>query len=101
MRLCWYSGRVPLSELPHGEVTIADLFRALLSIQDAVSVMGTKLEVATSQMSTQQVQVGEDIRDHEGRLRVLETTRAKLIGAATLGGVIAGALGGYVTSHLH
>ncbi len=92
---------MPVSELPHGEVTIADLFRALLAIQDAVSTMGTKLEVATTQMSTQQVQVAEDIRDHEGRLRVLETAKAKLYGGATVAGIIAGALGGWVASHLH
>ncbi len=92
---------MPVSELPHGEVTIADLFRALLAIQDAVSTMGTKLEVATSQMSTQQVQVSEDIRDHEGRLRVLETAKAKLYGGATVAGVTAGALSGWVASHLH
>ena len=92
---------MPVSELPHGEVTIADLFRALLAIQDAVSVMGTKLEVATAQMSTQQVAVSEDIRDHEGRLRVLETAKAKLYGGATVAGIIAGALGGWVASHLH
>ncbi len=92
---------MPVSELPHGEVTIADLFRALLAIQDAVSTMGTKLEVATSQMSTQQAQVNEDIRDHEGRLRVLETAKAKLYGGATVAGIIAGALGGWVASHLH
>ncbi len=92
---------MPVSELPHGEVTIADLYRALLSIQDAVSAMGTKLEVTAAQLATQQVTVTEDIRDHEGRLRVLETAKAKLYGGATVAGILAGALGGWVASHLH
>ncbi len=97
MRLCWYSGRVPLSELPHGEVTIADLYRSLVAIQDAMSSLATEVRLLGRDSESS----GRMSADHETRLRILETTRAKLIGAATFAGVLAGALGGYVTSHLH
>ncbi len=86
-----------MSELPHGEVTIADLYRSLVAIQSDMSSMATEIRLLGRESESS----GRQTADHEARLRIIETTRAKLIGAATFGGVLAGALGGYVTSHLH
>lgn len=87
----------PLDHTPGGQVTIADLFRVMNGIQLDLREALTKLQV----IDTRNVGADEMQRDHEVRLRLLESFRYKMAGAATLAGVFAGAAAGWIASIPH
>ena len=95
-----------MTDIPHGEVTIADLFRVLLGIQTGMAELGTEVKVLAAQLQAQSTSSASGIEgnaarlaDHETRLRLLETARSKLVGAAGVAGVLAGSVGGAVVAH--
>ena len=63
-------------------VSLVDVFTKQIEMQGQLAVIHEKLA---------------DIPDHEARLRVLETTRARLYGACILLGAVAGTAAAWVT----
>lgn len=79
-------------QMPGGQVTLADLFRVLSAIQSDMSKMATRLEV----IDTRNKSADEIHRDHEARLRILETAKAKIYGAAITISAVTSALGSWL-----
>jgi len=95
-----------MTELPRGEVTIADLYRSLEAIGRDMSAMASDMRVIVARVETNGTMIG----DHETRLRALEqwaqTARgglstARIIGAGVA--AVAGAAAGWLAalSSLH
>jgi hypothetical protein len=87
-----------VTELQGGQVTLADLFRVLTSIQTNLATMATKLEVIDTRNKNADAIDG----DHEKRIRTLEAFRWKILGMALAVSGGAGALGawvGYLAGH--
>lgn len=87
----------PLDHTPGGQVTIADLFRVMNGIQLDLREALTKLQV----IDTRNVGADEIQRDHEVRLRQLEAFKYRILGAATFGASVAGALAGWLAAVIH
>jgi hypothetical protein len=81
-----------MNELPPGSVTTADLYRELIGLRGDLGRALLRLERLDTVNST-----AEEIhRDHEQRLRSLETFRWKLAGACLLVSGAAGVLAAFV-----
>src|SRR5215469_5116436 len=90
-----------MTELPRGEVTIADLYRSLEAIGRDMSAMASDMRVIVARVETNGTMIG----DHETRLRALEqwaqTARgglstARIIGAGVA--AVAGAAAGWLAA---
>lgn len=80
------------NEIPAGAVTIADLFRVMTEMRNDVGNALTRLEVISNRN-----QIADELhRDHEARIRAIESWRWKAAGAATTAGILAGGLGSWV-----
>ena len=78
-----------MSDLPHGAITSADLYRKMEDLRVNVTVALEKLANHAAEVS-----------DHEARLRGLERFASKLMGGAITAGILSGALAGVVTALL-
>ena len=76
-----------MSDLPHGAITSADLYRKMEDLRVNVTVALEKLANHAAEVS-----------DHEARLRGLERFASKLMGGAVTAGILAGAVSGVVTA---
>lgn len=76
-----------MSELPAGQVTIADLYRELTGLRADVARALTRIEVIDSRSAD----ADRLHADHEMRLRALESFRWKLTGIALGMSAISGA----------
>lgn len=80
-----------MNEIPAGSVTIADLFRVMTEMRNDVGNALTRLEVISSRN-----QAADQLhRDHETRIRAIESWRWRAAGAATAAGLLAGGLGSW------
>jgi hypothetical protein len=95
-----------MTELPRGEVTIADLYRSLEAIGKDMSAMAADMRVMVARVETN----GQAIGDHESRIRALEAwaqtarggitaTRVIAAGAAAMAGAAAGWLAALSSLH--
>lgn len=95
-----------MTDIPRGEVTIADLYRSLEAISKDMSSMASDMRVMVATVEGN----GRSISDHETRIRLLEqftqtarggVTTARLImaGAAALAGAAAGWLAALSSLH--
>ena len=93
-----------MTDLPRGEVTIADLYRSLEQIGRDMSSMASDMRVMVAKVDGN----SNVIADHEARLRSLEAVRATATGAVLaarvgLAGLAigAGAIAGWVAALVH
>lgn len=96
-----------LDNIAGGQVTIADLYRALTDLNKNVSTVLTKMEVVELKNTTQQQRTD----DHETRLRTAESFIQELKGkaaatrnvAATIGALVGLASGiiSAIIAHIH
>lgn len=83
-----------MSELPPGNVTIADIYREMVGMRSDVVRALTRIEV----LDVRNVDADRLHTDHEARLRGLERFRYTLGGLALIGGAVAGYVG-YLLGH--
>lgn len=74
--------QVPAAVVPVVTVNMLDIYTKQVE-------MGTQLAVISEQL--------RDLPDHEARIRILETTRARLYGACALLAAVAGSAAGWLT----
>jgi hypothetical protein len=87
-----------MSELAPGNVTIADLYKEMVGMRADVVKALTRIEV----LDTRNTDADQLHRDHETRLRALESAGARLAGklAVMAGGTgVAGGWVGYLLGH--
>jgi hypothetical protein len=87
-------------ELSEGQVTIADIFRVLTSIQTDLGKMVVRLEVNDVTLQSSKA----DILDHETRLRIVERASIRTNAVAATVGTLAGAIAGILSAvidHAH
>jgi hypothetical protein len=75
-----------VTDIPAGAVTVADLYRELTGMRADVVRALTRIEAIDTVNRT----ADEIHRDHEARLRVLESFKWKLAGASVVIGAVAG-----------
>lgn len=81
-----------MTEMPTGQVTVADLFRVMSEMRTDMGKALAHLEVIDSRNKN-----ADDVhRDHEFRIRAIESWRWKATGAATMAGILAGAGGSWL-----
>ncbi len=81
-----------MTELVPGAVTVGDLYREIVGMRSDVVKALTRIEaIDTVNANADQVH-----RDHETRLRILESFRWKVAGGAILLGGVAGAASAWV-----
>jgi hypothetical protein len=79
-----------VTELPPGVITSADLYRKMEDLQVSVVKALGKIDV-----------FDQNIGDHEGRLRRLESFKYALMGAATLAGAASGVISNLLITRGH
>lgn len=87
-----------MSELPAGAFTIADLYREMVGMRADVVKALTRIEV----LDTRNSDADQLHRDHEARIRALESAGARLAGKLAVmagGGSVAGGWVGYLLGH--
>ena len=78
-----------MTDIPHGAITSADLYRKMEDLRVNVTVALEKLAAHA-----------EEVSDHEARLRSLERFASKLMGGAITAGVLAGSVSGVLATLL-
>ena len=81
-----------MTDIAPGVITISDLFREIVGMRADMNAAATK----TALLEAHRAEAVGSLADHEGRIRVLETFRWKLMGMATVVGVLSGAFSGIV-----
>lgn len=82
------------SQLPNAVITITDLYRSMEQTRTTIAEMATDIKLATKELGSH----SEDIKDHEGRIRVLEKSRWTAYGAILVISAIVSFVSAYVTA---
>ena len=87
-------------DIPAGMVTAADVVREITAARGELAAANTRLAVIDVRTQS----VATSVSDHEGRIRVLEAFRWKLMGVAVTVAVVSGTLSGFIgwaLGHVH